>query len=141
METAYVQARYHQILFDEAFGNFARLLWRVTMSPQMGHYLDMVDNRKADPVKGTQPNENFAREVMELFSLGVGNYTEKDIKEAARAFTGWRLQQGRPVFREADHDRDQRVNENKVMTPALALRQLRAEGVTAADIRRRLGFG
>jgi uncharacterized protein (DUF1800 family) len=41
-------------------------------------------------VKG-KPNENYAREVMELFSLGVGNYTEKDIKEAARAFTGWHV--------------------------------------------------
>ena len=71
MEAAYVQSRYHQILFDEAFGNFVRMLGRVTLSPQMGHYLDMVDNRKADPVKGTQPNENFARELLQLFSIGT----------------------------------------------------------------------
>jgi hypothetical protein len=71
MEAAYVQSRYHQILFEEAFGNVGRLLWRVTLSPQMGHYLDMVDNRKADPVKGTQPNENYARELLQLFSIGT----------------------------------------------------------------------
>ena len=51
-----------------------------------------LDNQKN--VKG-HPNENFAREVMELFSLGVGNYTETDIKEGARAFTGWSLDDGR----------------------------------------------
>ena len=71
METAYVQARYHQILFDEAFGNFENLLLRVTLSPQMGHYLDMVDNAKADPVARTEPNENFARELLQLFSIGT----------------------------------------------------------------------
>ena len=48
-------------------------------------WLDGNANRKR------HPNENFAREVMELFSLGVGNYTERDIKEAARAFTGWHV--------------------------------------------------
>lgn len=107
MEAAYVQARYHQILFDEAFGNFGRLLWRVTLSPQMGHYLDMVDNRKADPVKGTQPNENYARELLQLFSIGtvelnpdgtpltdakgmpIPTYGQAEVKEFARALTGW----------------------------------------------------
>jgi uncharacterized protein (DUF1800 family) len=107
MEAAYVQSRYHQILFDEAFGNFGRLLWRVTLSPQMGHYLDMVDNRKADPVKGTQPNENYARELLQLFSIGtvelkvdgtplldakgapIPTYGQAEVKEFARALTGW----------------------------------------------------
>ena len=107
METAYVQSRYHQILFDEAFGNFGRLLSRVTLSPQMGHYLDMVDNRKADPVKGTQPNENYARELLQLFSIGtvelnadgtpltdakgmpIPTYGQAEVKEFARALTGW----------------------------------------------------
>jgi uncharacterized protein (DUF1800 family) len=107
MEAAYVQARYHQILFDEAFGSFLRLLFRVTLSPQMGHYLDMVDNRKADPVKGTQPNENYARELLQLFTIGtvelnqdgtplldakgapVPTYGQAEVKEFARALTGW----------------------------------------------------
>lgn len=107
METAYVQARWHQILFEEAFGRFGPLLWRVTMSPAMGHYLDLVDNAKANPAKGTEPNENFARELMQLFTIGtvelgadgtpltdaagapVPTYTQADVKAFARALTGW----------------------------------------------------
>ncbi len=107
METAYVQARFHKILFDEAFGNFANMLSRVTLSPQMGHYLDMIDNAKADPVKGTEPNENFARELLQLFSIGtvelnddgtplldakgatIPSYGQAEVKAFARAFTGW----------------------------------------------------
>ena len=107
MEAAYVQSRYHQILFEESFGNVLRLLHRVTLSPQMGHYLDMVDNRKADPVNGTQPNENYARELLQLFSIGtveldvdgtplldakgapVATYGQAEVKEFARALTGW----------------------------------------------------
>lgn len=107
METAYVQARYHQILFEEAFGNFESLLLRVTRSPQMGHYLDMIDNAKANPAKGTEPNENFARELLQLFSIGtvelkgdgtpltdakgvpVPSYGQAEVKAFARAFTGW----------------------------------------------------
>ncbi len=64
-------------------GNFRDLLIGIAKDPAMLIYLD---NRKN--IKG-QANENFAREIMELFALGVGNYTEKDIKEAGRAFTGW----------------------------------------------------
>ncbi len=107
METAYVQARYHQILFDEAFGSFENLLTRVTLSPQMGHYLDMVDNAKADPGARTEPNENFARELLQLFSIGtvelkddgtpildargvpVPTYGQAEIKAFSRALTGW----------------------------------------------------
>ena len=63
-------------------------------------YLDTASNRKG------KPNENFAREVMELFTLGEGRYTEHDINEAARAFTGWTLDPdtGEFVFRPALHD-------------------------------------
>ncbi|MCC6193337.1 MAG: DUF1800 domain-containing protein [Burkholderiales bacterium] len=107
METAYVQARWHQILFEEAFGDFGRLLWRVTLSPQMGHYLDLVNNAKANPQKGTEPNENFARELLQLFTIGtvelesdgtpvldakgqpVPTYGQADVKAIARALTGW----------------------------------------------------
>ena len=66
-------------------GNFGELLLAMTKDPAMSIYLDGRFN-----VKG-HPNENYAREIMELFSLGVGNYTEKDIKEVARAFSGWGL--------------------------------------------------
>jgi uncharacterized protein (DUF1800 family) len=73
------------MLRDHAKGNLRDLLIGIGKDPAMLVYLDNRTN-----VKG-HPNENFAREIMELFSLGVGNYTETDIKEAARAFTGWSL--------------------------------------------------
>jgi uncharacterized protein (DUF1800 family) len=66
-----------------ATGNFRKLLIGVAEDPAMLVFLDAAHN-----VKGA-PNENFAREVMELFTMGVGHYTEKDIREGARAFTGW----------------------------------------------------
>jgi uncharacterized protein (DUF1800 family) len=66
-----------------ALSDFGTLLMAVSKEPAMLRFLNNVQNRK------NSPNENFAREVMELFTLGRGNYTENDIKEAARAFTGW----------------------------------------------------
>ena len=66
-----------------ATGNFRELLIATAQDPAMLYFLDAGQN-----IKGA-PNENFAREIMELFTLGDGNYTEKDIREAARAFTGW----------------------------------------------------
>jgi uncharacterized protein (DUF1800 family) len=71
------------LIHRHATGNFRDLLIEVARGPAMLAYLDAAEN-----VKGA-PNENFAREVMELFTMGVGNYTEPDIREAARAFTGW----------------------------------------------------
>jgi uncharacterized protein (DUF1800 family) len=70
----------------EGRGNFRTLLVGVAQDPAMLAFLDAGVN-----VKGA-PNENFAREIMELFSMGVGNYSENDIREAARAFTGWNFQ-------------------------------------------------
>ena len=72
-----------QMFREHGNGNLRDLLIGIGKDPAMLIYLDNRQN-----VKG-HPNENFAREILELFSLGVGNYTEKDIKEAARAFTGW----------------------------------------------------
>jgi uncharacterized protein (DUF1800 family) len=77
--------RQNVLLRAHALGNFGQLLHAVSRDPAMLIYLDGVLNRRG------QPNENFAREVMELFTLGPGHYTETDIKEAARAFTGWSL--------------------------------------------------
>lgn len=73
------------LLRHHALGNFGEMLHAVGKDPAMLVYLDAAANRKG------QPNENFAREVMELFTLGEGRYTEADIKEAARAFTGWSI--------------------------------------------------
>jgi uncharacterized protein (DUF1800 family) len=94
---------YSQQLLDvirtNALGNFGDLLTAVSKSPAMLEYLNNRQNRKA------HPNENFAREVMELFTLGRGNYTETDVKESARAFTGWTYDQdGNYQFKERDHD-------------------------------------
>ncbi|KQR92709.1 hypothetical protein ASG01_10865 [Chryseobacterium sp. Leaf180] len=71
------------ILRKDSLGNFRDLLFSVSRSPSMLQFLNNQQNKK------DHPNENFAREVMELFTMGQGNYTEKDIREAARAFTGW----------------------------------------------------
>lgn len=88
------------LLRSHATGNFAALLHAVSKDPAMLLYLDAAANRRG------KPNENFAREVMELFTLGEGHYGEADIKEAARAFTGWSLdtQRWHFVFRSAQHD-------------------------------------
>jgi hypothetical protein len=76
--------RQNCLLREHALGRFGPLLQAISRDGAMLLWLDSNSN-----VKG-KPNENYARELMELFSLGVGNYTEKDIREAARAFTGWR---------------------------------------------------
>ena len=63
----------------------------VTLSPVMGDYLDMANNNKANAAAGTEPNENYGREMMELFTLGADRgYTERDVRQQARALTGFR---------------------------------------------------
>jgi uncharacterized protein (DUF1800 family) len=89
----------NQLLRQHACGSFHDLLHQMARDPAMLVWLDGSANRKR------HPNENFAREVMELFSLGIGNYTEHDIQEAARAFSGWQLRDGAFWFNEAQHDR------------------------------------
>ena len=87
------------IIRKHALGNFGTMLKEVSRSAAMLAFLNNQQNRKQ------KPNENFAREVMELFTMGRGNYTEKDIKEAARAFTGWQFKlNGEFIFRENLHD-------------------------------------
>lgn len=76
-------AAQNALLRREALGNFGALLHAVAKDPAMLQYLDGASNRKG------RPNENFAREVMELFTLGEGHYTQRDVTEAARAMTGW----------------------------------------------------
>lgn len=100
-----INVYYQQLLLDEirknALGNFGDLLRAVSRSAAMINFLNNQQNRKK------HPNENFAREVMELFTLGRGNYTESDVKEAARAFTGWGANiKGEFQFRPFQHDDD-----------------------------------
>jgi uncharacterized protein (DUF1800 family) len=94
-ELMFIQNR---LLRQHALGKFGPFLLAVSKDPAMLIYLDNNSN-----VKG-RPNENYARELMELFSLGVGNYTEQDIREAARAFTGWHSDDVEFEFDERAHD-------------------------------------
>ena len=102
---AHVMSRYQNILFQEAFGNYENLLLKVTYNPAMGNYLDMVNNDR--PAGSRVPNENYAREIMQLFSVGlyelnpdgsyildaqnqpVQTYGQTEIAEFARVFTGY----------------------------------------------------
>lgn len=88
-----LMTRQNLLLRENALGNFADLLHAVGKDPAMLVYLDGAQNRRENP------NENFAREVMELFTLGRGHYQETDIREAARAFTGWSLEPDSGAFR------------------------------------------
>ncbi len=99
-------ADYYDMLRDNAFGNYRDLLEDVTLSPVMGVYLSMLQNARANPASNTRADENFAREVMQLFSIGlhelnldgtpklangrqIATYTQDDIAEYARVYTGW----------------------------------------------------
>src|SRR5205085_1201711 len=87
-----------ELMHRHALGNFRELLQEMSKDPAMMVWLDTSLSKKG------MPNENYARELMELFSLGIGNYTEQDIREAARAFTGWEIRDGQAVFTPAQHD-------------------------------------
>jgi uncharacterized protein (DUF1800 family) len=92
--------RQNVLLREHAVGDFAALLHAVVRDPAMLVYLDAATSRRG------QPNENLARELMELFTLGQGHYTETDVREAARAFTGYSVDPatGQFVLRRGLHD-------------------------------------
>jgi uncharacterized protein (DUF1800 family) len=104
---AYGMADYQNMLLKDAFANYRTLLQDVTLSPVMGRYLDMVNNAKANAAAGTEPNENYGREVLQLMSIGVNalnadgslqldssgapvpTYDQAVVEGFAAAFTGW----------------------------------------------------
>lgn len=88
----------NEVLRRKALGNFRDLVLSISKDRAMLVYLDNARNVKR------QPNENYARELLELFTLGAGNYSESDIKAAARAFTGWSYDRDGFVFRRDQHD-------------------------------------
>jgi uncharacterized protein (DUF1800 family) len=95
----YFQQQLLNVIRENALGNFGDLLREVSKTPAMLSFLNNQQNRKQ------HANENFAREVMELFTMGRGNYTETDVKEGARAFTGWGFNlKGEFVQRPFQHD-------------------------------------
>ncbi|MBC7608764.1 MAG: DUF1800 domain-containing protein [Polaromonas sp.] len=104
---SFMAAAYWDMLNTNAFGNFRTLLEAVTLNPAMGYYLNTRGNQKEDAATGRQPDENYAREVMQLFTIGLvqlntdgseklsasgarqDSYTQSDISNLARVFTGW----------------------------------------------------
>lgn len=102
-------AAYADILMDNAFGNFRTLLTSISTNVAMGFYLTFIGNRRANPQTGAVPDENYARELMQLFTIGlvrlnqdgslqtgaggapIETYTQDDITGLARVFTGWNL--------------------------------------------------
>src|SRR5215203_669900 len=97
---AYLMWRQNELFRRLAMGNWLELLIEVGTDPAMLIWLDQAQSRKE------RPNENFAREVMELFALGEGHYTEKDISEAARALTGWSYDRATQKFVERAFQHD-----------------------------------
>jgi uncharacterized protein (DUF1800 family) len=118
---------YADTLHVNAFGNFRDLLRSVTLHPAMGMYLAMLGNQKADPVRNIRPDENFARELMQLFTIGLQElnqdgtpildangrpkqtYTQIDVQNYAAALTGWYFAGVEPIqfgdtFHSVDHD-------------------------------------
>jgi len=100
-------AKYNDVLVTDAFSNFRQLLDDITLNPAMGSWLTYFQNQKADPVKGTSPDENYARELQQLFTIGlvqlqpdgtlmldasgqpIPTYDQTTISETAKVFTGW----------------------------------------------------
>jgi uncharacterized protein (DUF1800 family) len=107
----FAMATYYDTLAKDAFGNYRQILNDMTLNPAMGLYLTMLGNKKANPAAGTLPNENYAREIMQLFSIGVQTlqpdgtlkldanglpiptYLQADVMGLARVFTGWNWNQ------------------------------------------------
>ncbi|HEX4640592.1 MAG TPA: DUF1800 domain-containing protein, partial [Chthoniobacterales bacterium] len=128
----YALPAYYDVLVRDAFGNYRQLLEDITLNPAMGAYLNMLQNDKANPSRGTLPNENYARELMQLFSIGLYNlnldgsltlsssgfpiatYNQDAILGNAAVLTGWTYAQpgsANPVFRPGIQDwRDPMIN-------------------------------
>ena len=87
IEGTYAIAQYQQMLLDNAFGNYRDILYNVTLSPVMGSYLSMVNSNKNDP------NENYAREVMQLFSIGIFQLNQDGTLRDIVKCCGWRFDQ------------------------------------------------
>lgn len=88
----------NRLLRQHCVGHFGQMTQEISRDPAMLIYLDSTTSRKA------HPNENYAREIMELFCLGEGNYTERDIQELARCFTGWEVRRKKFRFNRYQHD-------------------------------------
>jgi uncharacterized protein (DUF1800 family) len=124
---SHAMAHYWDTLVQHAFGNFRDLLEAVTLHPAMGHYLNTKGNQKENPATGRVPDENYAREVMQLFTIGLyqlnpdgsdkrnaaGNrmetYVQTDVSQLARVFTGYDYDQRRNVVTVVDPEGKRKV--------------------------------
>lgn len=129
---AYGMARYQQMMLDHAFGNYRNLLQAMTLSPVMGRYLDMANSNKPDPARGISANENFARENLQLFTIGlyelnidgtykraaqgalIPTYTQTTVENFARVFTGW-------TYPTVDGSQAVRNNQPNYVSPMVAV--------------------
>ncbi|MEY9092226.1 DUF1800 family protein [Paenibacillus sp. RC84] len=100
-----LMVRQNDLFRQHALGSFRKLTEEIGQDPAMMLYLDSYTNQKGSP------NENYAREMMELFTLGIGNYTEQDVKEAARSLTGWSYNRKTDIvqYQETRHDAGHKV--------------------------------
>jgi uncharacterized protein (DUF1800 family) len=121
---SWAHAAYMDVLMTHAFGNFRTLLREVTLNPAMGRFLDMLKNNREDPFTGQQPNENYAREVLQLFTVGeyrlnldgsrmldgegrpIATYGQEEVSGFAKVFTGWTYHQTRLPYEFWDVPRD-----------------------------------
>lgn len=105
IKSPYLMLNQNKLFRKYALGNFGELLKEILKDPAMLIYLDTQNNKK------TSPNENFARELLELFTIGEGHYTEKDIKESAKAFTGLRFNREKKevIFQKKQFNNTQKV--------------------------------
>ena len=126
----YAMSSYMDLLNRNAFGNYRTLLEEVTLHPAMGYYLNMVESEKDDDKRGIHPNENYAREVLQLFSIGLvqlnvdgsirfgsdgkplPTYGEAQVKGFARAFSGWTFASQDPANDHSFHKADENLDSN-----------------------------
>ncbi len=126
-------ADYYDLLYTNAFGNYRDLLEKVTLHPIMGRYLSMVKNEKANPAENIRPDENYAREILQLFSVGVHDlnldgtlkngqptptYNQDVIEGFARIFTGWNFANSKSA-NPADNDWDLWIDDGDTRTPMI----------------------
>ncbi|MFM9916140.1 MAG: DUF1800 family protein [Rhizobacter sp.] len=126
----YAMSSYMDLLNRNAFGNYRTLLREVTLHPAMGYYLNMIESEKDDEARGIHPNENYAREVLQLFSIGLvqlnidgtpkvgsdgktlATYGEAQVKGFAKAFSGWTFASQNPAQPDSFHDANEELDSN-----------------------------
>jgi len=135
VRSPYLMFKQNQLIRSGAMGNFRDLLMGITQDPAMLIWLDGARSKK------DAPNENYGREVMEVFTMGVGNYTEDDVKAAARAFTGYQIDKaGNSFFNANQHDNGSKtfLGQKGNFSPEDIVNILASEPATAKSLARKL---